>query len=271
MNTRFFQFFRRCSPFAKNAARLIIIDRGMFVADFFLATTVPFVMQFLIWTFIYSGTGIKTLGSMGLRQTIYYYAFAIAFGRLNNGYDIVSNLSQSVREGSLEPHLLRPLSYPMQKISDFMGGGLVYTVPIIIILCVFLNSSLVLPTPLFWPGWILMLISSQILCFTISWMVGMTSFWLVRTNFVLTLLTTSAAFFGGELLPAHLWGDWLRPLMSFNPLRFMISAPAEAIVTMDINFLWNSLLYTWGYTLFFATIARFLWKRGMKRYRGAGG
>ncbi len=265
-------FLESSLPYAVNAARLIVMDRGMFVADFFLATTVPFLMQFLIWSYLYQGSSIsRSFGVLSLSQTLFYYAFSIAFGRLNNGYDVVSNLSLNVREGTLEPHLLRPVPYPLQKLADFMGGGVVYSVPIILVLAVFVFIPPVALNSFFWPGWVLLVVVSQILCFTLSWTVAMMSLWLVRTDFALSLLTTSAAFFGGELLPPYLWPEWLRPLMSYNPFRFMISAPAQAIVTMDGGFVMTALAWTSFYAIAFGCLSAFLWRQGMKRYRGAGG
>ena len=264
-------YLRSCLPYSVNASRLILADRGMFVADFLLATTMPFLMQLLIWSYLYRENQLNALANLSLTQTLYYYALAISIGRLNNGYDIVAGLSQSVQEGSLEPHLLRPLPYPIQRLADFMGGGVLYTIPIIAIAALFAFISATAPHVSFWLGWTLLLIASQLLCFAIAWSVAVLSFSLTRTDFALSLLTTSTAFFGGELLPPHLWPTSLQPIMSFNPFRFMVSAPAEALVRGDTSFLGEALIWTCGYLVSFGLLSSALWGRGIKKYRGAGG
>ena len=263
--------FERCTPYALNAAKLILADRGMFIADFFLATTIPFVMQVLIWSYLYRENQIPAHESMNLSQTIFYFALAIGFGRLNNGYDIIAGLSQVVREGALEPHLLRPLPYPIQKLAEFIGGGILYTVPILIIALTFVLTTSKIPTLHFWFGWFILLISSQILCFLVSWCIAIMSFTFTRTDFALSLLTTSAAFFGGELLPPGFWPEALQPLMGYNPFRFMISAPAEALVKVDFVFLLESIFWCLSYIFGLTVVASLLWKNGIKKYKGAGG
>jgi ABC-2 type transport system permease protein len=271
MTKNAFSIIDRCIPYSVNAMKLIMADRGMFVADFLLATTVPFFMQLLIWTYLFHENQFQAMGSMSLTQTLFYYALAIGFGRLNSGYDIIAGLSQVVREGSLEPHLLRPLPYPVQRLADFMGGGVLYTIPILITATLFVSNSKTSPSLLFWMGWALLLILSQILCFLLAWSVALMSFSFTRTDFALSLLTTSAAFFGGELLPPLLWPESLQSLMSYNPFRFMISAPAESLVRVDIHFLNESLIWCCGYVAVLTVLCFILWKRGIKKYRGAGG
>ncbi len=260
--------------YARVAVSLVIADRGLLLTDLILATATPFLAQAVVWTFIYNQSGNGSIQGLALSGTLFYFAFAIVMGRMNNGYGIIEGISDALYSGRLEVLLIRPFSYPMQKLADFIGGSFVYMLPVsavMIVHAIWLKGEVPLSDPLYFLGVMLLIFTSQILCFTISFLIGLLSFKTVRADLVLALQSVTSAFFGGILLPPEFWPQTLRPIMEFNPYRFMIAAPAEVCVTKDWQLLFASIGYSSCYSVLFAGFSWLLWKKLTKNYSSVGG
>ena len=264
----------RCGiEYARAAVSLVLVDRGLLLTDLILATAAPFMAQAIVWRFIYDSSH-ETIHGLSYSGTLFYYALAIVMGRLNNGYGIIEDLSEGLQDGRLEVLLIRPFSYPMQKLSDFLGGSLVYTLPVAVVLMVqifFSKESLPWTNLSYFIGALTLVAFSQLLCFSISFALALIAFKTVRSDLVLALQSVIAAFLGGILLPPQFWPSALRPLMEFNPYRFMIAAPAEVLVQKNWHLLFQSIGFCIFYTLLLAGIACFFWKKATRNYSSVGG
>jgi len=67
--------------------------------------------------------------------------------------------------------------------------------------------------------------------------------------------------------PVTIYPDWMRIGLTFLvPIAFAVTIPAEAL-TAHLTPL--TLLETFGLTIFFVLLARFVWRLGTRRYSGA--
>lgn len=269
-----FQSVKSAGLYARVAVSLVIADRGLLLTDLILATATPFLAQAVVWTFIYSQSEGDTIKGLALSGTLFYFAFAIVMGRMNNGYGIIEGLADALHSGRIEVMMIRPFSYPMQKLADFLGGSLVYMAPVSLVMLVhafWLKGDVPIADPLYFLGVMVLIVTSQILCFTTSFIIGLIAFKTVRADLVLALQSVVSAFLGGILLPPEFWPPSLRPLMELNPYRFMIAAPAEVSVNKDWQLLLESIAYSAGYSLLFAGLSWIIWKTLTKNYSSVGG
>ncbi len=244
----------------------------MFFTDVVMGTLSPFVIQLMLWNALFSHRD-ESINGFGFHDMMYYYAFALIFSRLNNGYDLIQSFSKHVKEGKLEVYLIKPFSYMTQILFTFLGENVLYSLPLLAIFVVKLILSyenilgLIIAFLLFF----LIVVLSQLLCFFLSFAIALLSFWVIEYNVLLSFSILSSALLGGTLLPPSFWPTWLTPLMQFNPYRFTISAPAEFLSTKNLavfqQFIVGSVFYILC-LLFFIHIA---WNKGMKAYHGAGG
>ncbi len=72
---------------------------------------------------------------------MYYYAFALVLGRLNNGYNVIKFFSHHVKEGQLEVYLTKPFSYMTQMLFTFLGESVLYSIPLLALFVVKLVLS----------------------------------------------------------------------------------------------------------------------------------
>ena len=246
----------------------------MLIVDFFLATSIPYMVLWLLWTHIYSTHGYEQMGGFTYVQTMFYYAYAIAIGRLNNGYDVLHSLSKDIVSGRLEIYLVFPAALPLQRLFDFLGASFLYLLPVITIYCA--QTFFFMPTLGFlnlieFVLFLILIIFSQILCFILSFLLGLLAFWFYKDEALLFLLTLFSGFLGGIYLPPDFWPKALQPLMMYNPFRFIISAPAEFLITRDMSLFLHSIVFSIAYIFLFLILGNIVWRLGKNRYTSAGG
>lgn len=265
----------RLRPFAINGLRVLLVDRGVLFVDFFIATGVAFLIQLFVWNAVY-GTHDEIHG-FTLEKLLYYCAFTIYLSRLNNCYDLVQEISEEIIEGRLEIQLARPANYIGQKFAAYLGGGVLYAVPVVILCVVFwwnhperLARS---PADLFSYGVLIIafLLAGAVLSFCIGIILGILTFWLMQSDFVLACLTTITAFLGGAIIPSSYWPEFIRPLMAFNPFQYFIAAPAHLIINGDVRASAAALGVAVLYILLFMFLIKVMWARAINTYTGAGG
>lgn len=258
----------------KNSLRSILVDRGMVISDLILATVIPFLIQCLIWKFIYSAERSEIEG-FSFSELVMYYAFAILMGRFNNSYDLIIGFSNSVLEGTAELFCIKPLTYASIELYKFIGGGILYLIPVGVAVFVWGSlqniQDLNLSVLLYALGVGLQILLSQILCFYIGWTTAQLCFWFVRSDFLASAMTILSAFLGGELLPPQFWPKQFQFLLAYNPFSLLVSRPAQLMVKVQYDLLTESLFLNIGYIAFFALTSVLLFNFGMRRYSSVGG
>ena len=256
--------------------RLSIIDRGLLIADFVIATVTPYIIQYLIWTSVYMASKSDLVAGFAKIDLMFYYGYAIALSRLNNGYDVIEKLAQDVNEATIEPELLKPLPYPVQKLCLFMGEGFLYTIPLFLIVAIqFLYGGIqpgnAVEVVQFIFLLFVILMASQLLCFLTSFLIALAGFWFKKPDATLALMTMLPAFLGGALLPPSFWPGFIRPVMTYNPFAFVIAGPAKALASFNIAELTTVIQGTVVYIAIFVIAVSLVWRLALSSYEGAGG
>ncbi len=263
----------RLIPFSKNAYKEVYIDRGMLITDFFLATIIPYIVQFLLWSWFYRNTELIEFNGYQYQTLMIYYVLVIAFNRLNNGYSIVEFYSGIVHSGSISSLSCKPSRLINQRLADFIGGSILYYVPVFIAFSIYisLNAIDVLQIFIGFATLISVLVLSQILCFYISYTFAVFCFILYRPHFLLNLLSAFQIILGGVLVPYSFWPERMQALMEFNPFYYIISAPSEIVIGTYKFGLANYIFITIAYIVVFRFMTSFLEKYLRRRSYLLGG
>ncbi|WP_208432433.1 ABC-2 family transporter protein [Bartonella taylorii] len=258
--------------FAFIAVKEILIDKYMLIIDLLLATSIPFITQYIIWHYIYTGNAEESVSGYNFQQLMFYFAISIAFWRLNNSYSVIEYFARNIQAGELEPRLLWPIPIPVQRFWDFLGGAIIYAWPIIIIVAVcFFLFEVETISPFYWFWTIIYIIETQILCYLIGLFMALSTFKFVRPDFLLALLSALQGILGGTMLPPSFWPETIAPIMFYNPFRFIIAAPAELIIDPNIGNLISYCLQLNLYMFVFIVLCAIYWKVVMTKYETAGG
>ena len=261
--------------YSRNGLLTIVNDRAMFFTDFFMGTISPFIIQIILWHSIFS-SNMETINNFSFHDMLFYYAFALMFSRMNNGYDMIRTLSSHIRKGELEVWLTKPFSYISQRFFTFFGESILYIAPLFLVFFIkqfFWHAEHNVIVSIVYSTLILLTITilSQLLCFLLSFSLSLLCFWVIEYNILLSFSIFSSALLGGVLLPASFWPTWLAPLMKYNPYHFIISAPAEYMTNFSDTILLHFISGSIFYVFLFFIIIKIMWVKGMSRYNGAGG
>ncbi len=252
--------------FARNGMRLVLLDRTLLGIDYFFATSLPLLMQIIIWWSMPS--------SISGPSMIFYFAYAIALNRTNNGYSTIEDVSYSIVSGRIETALMKPVNYPLQKLAEFMGGSIVY-LPLVIAPAIAdfaFNPELSFSRfPVFLGMYLLLITLGQLVCFLISFLISLLTFRTGRTDLVLTIYLSCAAFFGGILLPPDLWPEGARVIMEWNPFAFTVASISQFAITKDFSQFWFALRGGAFYTVLLSLVCIPIWNRVSRQYTAIGG
>ncbi|WP_348641138.1 ABC-2 family transporter protein [Bartonella tribocorum] len=193
--------------YARNGLLTVLSDRAMFFTDIVMGTLFPFVIQLLLWNALFSDTG-NTINGFSFHDMMYYYAFALVLGRLNNGYNVIKFFSHYVKEGQLEVYLTKPFKYMIQMLFTFLGESVLYSIPLLALFVVKLVLSYenILSLVIAFLFFFLIIIISQLLCFLLSFGISLLSFWVIDYKIYYFHLVFSVRHFLGVFFYHCLFG-----------------------------------------------------------------
>jgi len=181
------------------------------------------------------------------------------------------NIGDEIREGRISSFLVKPVSYFGTNLAKDLGrvvSSMVMYFPLILLLIVIMGFGVN------WqkiPIFIVSACLALMMNFTISYIIGVSTFYF---GFVMGLNFTMSNiiwFFSGELVPLDLLPDFWRNIAIYSPFKYISYFPNQIVngrvslnnVEMDftIGFAWLLVLLL----LAFAT-----YRRGLKRFEGEG-
>lgn len=266
-------FVSALKAYGVNAYKEVCADRGLLIADFVLATCLPYIVQYLLWSWVYARRGGEPVNGYSMPVLMAYYACVIAFNRLNNGYGVIEYVSYAAHRGRIAALCCKPVGFMEQRLADFIGGSTLYFIPLLLVVAaveIASGSGLAHAASMFALAAAVALIS-QALCFYLSFLFAMFSIVLYRPGFLFVLLSASQTVFGGVLAPASFWPAWLEPVMRYNPFRFAAAAPAELITGFSWPLLAEYVAFSAVYILAFRIAASLTWHRLLRKAEVLGG
>jgi ABC-2 type transport system permease protein len=247
----------------------------------FLARTVfgliPLIAIILLWKSIFSGKGESgQVGTYTLAEMISYYLLTTVVDALTAVNEDDWQIAADIKDGNISQFLLKPIDYLTYRFFLFISGRLTYlTVAVapltIFILC--LHRYFVLP-----PSWLafgLFLVSvtfTALLQFFMSYAMAMLAFWVLEVSTFIFILFAFEYIASGHLFPLDILPKALEQGLYLTPfpyqLYFPVSiylgkpSPAELVRGLLVQSFW--VVATYG-------LARFAWRRGIKKYSAVGG
>lgn len=244
-----------------------------FWIQLFLERILPLAIPLLAWMSIFEYAQRDSLAGWAENEMVAYYVLVFLIGMFTD-IQFHYEMSTMIHMGTLSQWLIRPLTFLETALSHIVARIVLLLIPGLtaIILCSLLFPSILsaLTFASLFNG-ILVLPLSLVLFGLLSVLVGMFSFWIIRTDSIFALLVLILEFFGGRLLPLDLLPSWLERISRFLPLRFGIAGPVEAILHPMNTPLLPLLLGQGLWCLFLFGTVLLLWGAGMRRYDAVGG
>lgn len=232
-----------------------------------------FLTQMFIWRAVYATR--TTLNGLTLEEMLTYYGITAVIGYLT--YDSADwNLQWLVRTGGFLTFMLRPVSHCFYAFAEKVGHRLlallVEVLPIYVIFYFVFKIKLIPAAP----SWALLSLAlSFILVFLTNYCIGLSAFWLTRTEGLRRAFLTLRDLSAGMLIPLTFFSEGMQKVLFYLPFQFITYAPIRVFIghyelagitlpipqVVALQFLAVVLMFL---------LSRILWYFGIKRFTGVG-
>ena len=231
----------------------------------------PVVIQTALWIVLYQGGGEgDALFGFTFTQMIAWTVIAQLVSRLvRTGFEYEVN--SDIKSGSLDRYLVKPVSYFGYRLFSFLGDKAAQS----LFSCVLLAAAVAVlgtVTGFAVTGrnaalFSVALVLAFVLNFLLFWCVGLAGFWLTEIGFLFEAVRIVIIAASGGIFPLSVFGPEGERILSLLPFRYTIQFPADLLagrIPESLILRQFALAVFWIAVLTIA--ARFVWKRGIRRF-----
>jgi ABC-2 type transport system permease protein len=238
---------------------------------------IPLFAMLSLWRTVYAGRGAGgSLSGYTEAEMIFYYLLVAIVDVLTAVNEDDWQIAADIREGNISQFLLKPVDYLWYRLCLFFSGRIVFIsmacVPLAIFIF-FFREYFVFPAS--WVAAALFPISlmlTALLQFFISYTMAMLAFWLLEISTFIFILFAFEYIASGHLFPLDLLHSSLQHLLFFTPFPSMLYTPIAIYMGKIAGAdLLRSLIMQAGWVFTGYMLARFAWRRGIKKYAAFGG
>ena len=236
---------------------------------------IPLLAVISLWRAIYVG---KETGVAGytLAQMISYYLVVTIVDALTAVNEDDWQIATDIKDGNISQFLLKPIDYLTYRLCLFATGRLVYTVVAFLPVTLFivsLGSYFVLPPDASALGWFgVSLVMTGLLQFFMSYAMALLAFWVLEVSTFIFILFAFEYMAGGHMFPLDVLPAGLQHALFYTPFPYQMYFPIGVYMgKISGNDLWQGLLTQAIWVLLAYAFARFMWRRGVKKYSAFGG
>ncbi len=175
-------------------------------------------------------------------------------------------LEGDIRLGMLEPHLLRPKPYLLQKIAESLGDSLARLIGIGLaaLLALILSGRAVPPTEAFAALAVLGPLGAVIgvLLYTI---VGLCAFWVRRVMPAYLIMQKSMFLLGGLFAPITLYPAWLYHAGVFTPFAANLFYAGQQMIAPSVQAFAEAFAAQLFWIVALAAIIAVIWRAGLRK------
>lgn len=175
-------------------------------------------------------------------------------------------LEDDIRHGGLEPYLLRPRSYLLQRLAPAMGetavrGAVLATAG----LAALVLSGRALPMAGAWPALLLLGSLGCVVGMLLYVLAGLAAFWMRRVQPVTLIVQKLSFLLGGLMAPVSLYPDWLFDIARATPFGAQLYwvgvqalTPSLALFLIGVGWqiLWIAVL---------TALCALMWRAGLRK------
>ncbi|MCL2213649.1 MAG: ABC-2 family transporter protein [Treponema sp.] len=221
----------------------------------FFGSLLLVVIQFFLWSSLI-GSGVRQ--GITVNDIIAFVILTEAVSALTRG-NFANELGDSIRDGSVVMHFLRPVSYQLYLFSVHTGKNvyrLVTQVIPVVILCALVIG---LPPPPDFSHLIVFMaltLSGVIIMFQLIYITGLLAFWTQATWYLSWYLGAGVTFFGGTVVPLWFYPRFLERLTVYLPFRYISfeginyylgkASLENSMFSLCVSFSWVLLLFLIG-------------------------
>jgi len=245
-----------------------------------LFSFIPLFAMLSLWRTVYANDGGAGRHSGWTEaEMIFYYLMVAVVDVFTAVNEDDWQIAADIREGHISQFLLKPVDYLWYRLCLFFSGRVAFVMMAGIPLAIFIfcfRHYFVLPASaaaaVVFPFSLLL---TALLQFFISYAMAMLAFWLLEISTLIFILFSFEYIASGHMFPLsllHAKVPWLEHALFFTPFPYQMYFPVAAYMgKISGADLWSGLLAQFLWVLSAYLLARFMWRRGVKKYSAFGG
>jgi ABC-2 type transport system permease protein len=242
-----------------------------------LFSLIPLFAMLSLWSTIYRGKEAgSALGGYTQAQMIFYYLLVAVVDVLTAVNEDDWQIAADIREGNISQFLIKPIDYLWYRLCLFFSGRVAFIsmacVPLAVFIFCFRQYFVVPASEAALIAFPVSLVLTALLQFFISYTMAMLAFWLLEISTFIFILFAFEFIASGHLFPLDLLPPAVEHALWFTPFPSMLYTPIGIymgkIAGADLA---RSLFTQLGWVLVGYALARFAWRRGIKKYAAFGG
>ena len=230
-----------------------------------------------LWRAVYQGKEAQDqVGGYTLAGMISYYLLVTLVDMLTAVTEDDWQIAAEIKDGNINQFLLKPIDYLIYRLCLFGAGRLIYTAvalgPILFFILL-QHRYFVLPADrVAFACFLVSVPMTALLQFLMSFTMALLAFWVLEVSTFIFILFAFEYIAGGHLFPVDILPGWLSQLLSYTPFPYQLFFPVSIYLGRARGTaLWSGLLIQAFWVIAFYCAARFVWRRGIRKYTAVGG
>jgi len=175
-------------------------------------------------------------------------------------------LEDDIHHGALEPYLLRPKPYLLQRVAPAMGEMMVRLFVLgLAALAVLALTGRPLPAPEAWPALLVLGTLGCVIGMLLYVMVGLAAFWLRRVMPAMLIVQKLSFLLGGLLAPISLYPDWLFGFAAATPFGAHLYWVGVQVLTPSVHLFFVGIGLQILWIAILAALCAFVWRIGLRK------
>ncbi len=242
-----------------------------------LFSFIPLFAMLSLWRTIYaSKDGGSSLSGYTEAQMIFYYMMVAIVDLFTAVNEDDWQIAADIREGNISQFLLKPVDYLWYRLCLFFSGRIAYIsmacIPLAIFIFCFRSYFVPPASGMALVSFLASLVLTALLQFFLSYSMAMLAFWILEISTFIFILFAFEYLASGHMFPLDMLSPTLQHILAFTPFPSMLYAPIGIYMgKISGNGMGFALLTQLFWVGMMYALARFMWRRGIKKYAAFGG
>jgi ABC-2 type transport system permease protein len=242
-----------------------------------LFSFIPLFAMLSLWRTIYAGNGRAGAHSgFSREQMIFYYLLVAVVDVFTAVNEDDWQIATDIREGNISQFLLKPVDYLWYRLCLFFSGRIAFismaAVPLAVFIFCFRQYFLAPPDALTFGVFLFSLVLTALLQFFISFAMAMLAFWLLEISTFIFILFAFEYLASGHLFPLDVLPPGIKQILFLTPFPYQLYFPIQIYMGKVAGAdLWSGLVIQSLWVFAAYGFARFMWRRGIRKYSAFGG
>ncbi len=224
------------------------------------------ILTYFLWTSIYKNSD-GVLNGMTFEQTFIYLAIAASIGCFFQTYSEFE-ISRNILSGNIIKDLTKPMDYQLYNLAGAAGFALNNLVSITIpsMVVIFIIAGSYIPLGINLAFFVLSVILSFLIAFTIDYIIGLLSFYTESIWGVSNTKNVIILLLSGASIPLSFYPQSIKGIIEFLPFQAIYNAPLSILLSINMGvsdylyYIANQLFWI----LFFIVVSRLFFRKAIK-------